>query len=176
GDSRFEALHATRTPLVGRDEEIDLLMRRWQQAKGGEGCVVLISGEPGIGKSRLAQAAQERLSNEPHTPLRLFCSPHQQDSALYPAIRQLERAAGFRREDTPEQRWDKREVVLRQATNALSETAPLIADLLSLPTGDRPPPINLSPEKRKEETLRALLARVERLAARQPLLFVLEDA
>src|SRR5262245_49773792 len=175
-DSRFEALRATRTPLVGRDEETDLLMRRWQQAKGGEGCVVLISGEPGIGKSRLAQATLEWLSREPHTPLRLFCSPHQQDSALYPAIRQLERAAGFRREDTPEQRLDKLEVVLRQATNDLSEVTPLIADLLSLPTGDRYPPINLSPEKRKDETLRALLARVERLAARQPVLFVFEDA
>src|SRR5262245_28811695 len=175
-DSRFEALRATRTPLVGRDEEIDLLLRRWQQAKGGEGCVVLISGEPGIGKSRLAQAALERLSGEPHTPLRLFCSPHQQDSALYPAIRQLERAAGFRREDTPEQRLDKLEVVLRQATNDLGDVAPLIADLLSLPTGDRYPPIDLTPQKRKEETLRVLLQRVERLAARQPVLFVFEDA
>src|SRR5262249_58631137 len=120
-DSRFEALRATRTPLVGRDEEIDLLMRRGSRQKGGEGCVVLISGEPGIGKSRLAQAALERLSREPHTPLRLFCSPHQQDSALYPAIRQLERAAGFRREDTPEQRLDKLEVVLSHETNDLSE-------------------------------------------------------
>src|SRR5262245_4985724 len=175
-DSRFEALRATRTPLVGRDEEIDLLMRRWQQAKGGEGCVVLISGEPGIGKSRLAQAALEQLSHEPHTPLRLFCSPHQQDSALYPTIRQLERAAGFRREDTPEQRLDKLEVVLRQATNDLSEVAPLIADLLSVPTGDRYPPIHLSPEKRKEETLGVLVTRVERLAVCQPVLFVLEDA
>ena len=175
-DSRFEALRATRTPLIGRDEEIDLLIRRWEQAKGGEGCVVLISGEPGIGKSRLAQAALERLSREPHTPLRLFCSPHQQDSALYPAIRQLERAAGFRREDTPEQRLDKLEVVLSQATNDLSEVAPLIADLLSVPTGDRYPPIDLSPQKRKDETLRVLLARTERLAARQPVLFVFEDA
>src|SRR5262245_11981202 len=175
-DSRFEALRATRTPLVGRDEDIDLLMRRWQQAKGGEGCVVLIAGEPGIGKSRLAQAALDGLTGEPHTPLRLFCSPHQQDSALYPAIRQLERVAGFRREDTPEQRLDKLEAVLRQATNDLGEVAPLIADLLSLPTGDRYPPIDLTPQKRKEETLRALLARVERLAARQPVLFVFEDA
>src|SRR5262245_19766272 len=165
-DSRFEALRATRTPLVGRDDEIDLLMRRWEHAKGGDGCVVLISGEPGIGKSRHIQAALERLSNEPHTPVRLFCWPHQQESALYPAIRQLERAAGFRREDTPEQRLDKLEVVLRQGTNDLSEVAPLIADLLSLPTGDRYPPINLTPEKRKEETLRTVLARLHRMAVR----------
>jgi class 3 adenylate cyclase len=99
-ESRFEALRATTTPLVGRDEEIDLLMRRWERAKRGEGCVVLISGEPGIGKSRIAETILERLSNEPHTRLRCFCSPHHQDSALYPIIAQLERAAGFRREDT----------------------------------------------------------------------------
>src|SRR5262249_34446969 len=134
------------------------------------------SGEPGIGKSRLAQATLERLNKEPHTPLHLFCSPHQQDSALYPAIRQLERAAGFRREDTSEQRLDKLEAVLNQATNAPGDVPPLIADLLSVPTGDRSPPIDLTPERRKEETLRALLARVERLAVRQPVLFVFEDA
>jgi class 3 adenylate cyclase len=115
-ESRFEALHATTTPLVGRDEEIDLLMRRWEQAKRDEGCVVLISGEPGIGKSRIAQTVLDRLSGEPHTPLRLFCSPHHQDSAFYPTIAQLERAAGFRRDDTDEQRLDKLETLLHQAT------------------------------------------------------------
>jgi class 3 adenylate cyclase len=99
-DSRFEALRAASTPLVGRKEEIALLMRRWQQAKSGEGCVVLMSGEPGIGKSRLAQTVLERLSGEPHTPLRLFCSPHHQDTALHPTITQLKRAAGFRRDET----------------------------------------------------------------------------
>ena len=91
--SRFEPLRAVSIPLVGRDEEIELLMRRWAQAKAGDGCVVLISGEPGIGKSRIAQAMQERLGAEPHTRLRFFCSPYHQDSALYPAIAQLERAA-----------------------------------------------------------------------------------
>jgi class 3 adenylate cyclase len=96
-ESRFEALHATTTPLIGRDEEIDLLLRRWDQAKKADGSVVLISGEAGIGKSRIAQTVLARLSGEPHTPLRLFCSPHHQDSALYPTIAQLERAAGFRR-------------------------------------------------------------------------------
>ena len=88
-ESRFEAMHTTMTPLVGRNEEIELLIRRWEQAKRGEGCVVLVSGEPGIGKSRLAQTLMERLSGEPHTRLRYFCSPHHQDSSLYPSIAQL---------------------------------------------------------------------------------------
>jgi predicted ATPase len=175
-DNRFKALRATTTPLVGRDEEIDLLMRRWQQAKGGDGSVVLISGEPGIGKSRIAQTVVERLRGEPHTPLRLFCSPHHQDSALYPTITQLERAAGFRRDDTDQQRLDKLEALLGGATSDLSDTAPLIADLLGVPSGDRYPPLNLTPQKRKEKTLRALLAQLEGLAARQPVLMVFEDA
>jgi class 3 adenylate cyclase len=174
-ESRFEALRTTTTPLVGRDEEIDLLMRRWEQAKRGEGCVVLISGEPGIGKSRMAQAVLEQLSGEPHTRLRYFCSPHHQDSALYPSIAQLERAAGFRREDTADQRLDKLEAVLARGTNDLSEVVPLLADLLSIPTGDRYPPLNLTPQKRKEKTLHAQLAQVEGLAARQPVLMVFED-
>jgi class 3 adenylate cyclase len=107
-EGRFAALRATRTPLVGRDEELAMLERRWQQAKSGEGCVVLVSGEPGIGKSRLAQTLLERLSGEPHTRLRFFCSPHHQDHALYPTITHLERAASFRREDTAAQRLDSR--------------------------------------------------------------------
>jgi len=173
--SRFEALHAT-TPLVGRDEEIDLLMRRWEQAKLGEGHVVLISGEPGIGKSRIAETVVERLRSEPHTRLRYFCSPHHQDSALYPTVTQLERAAGFRREDTTEQRLDKLEAMLSQATNDLGDDVPLLAALLSIPTGDRYPPLNLSPQKQKEKTLKALLAQVEWRAKRDPVLMVLEDA
>jgi class 3 adenylate cyclase/predicted ATPase len=174
-ESRFEALRATSTPLIARDEEIDLLMRRWEQAKRAEGCVVLISGEPGIGKSRIAKAVLDRLSNEPHIRLRYFCSPHHQDSALYPSITQLERAAGFRREDTDEQRLDKLETVLARGTNDLSEAAPLLADLLSVPTGDRYPALNLTPQKRKEKTLHAQLAQVEGLAARQPVLMLFED-
>jgi hypothetical protein len=94
-ESRFEAVRATATPLVGRDEELAMLERRWRQATTGEGCVVLLSGEPGIGKSRLAQTLIDRLAGEPHTRLRVFCSPHHQDHTLYPTIAQLERAAGL---------------------------------------------------------------------------------
>jgi class 3 adenylate cyclase len=175
-ESRFEALRATATPLVGRDEELAMLERRWQQAKSGEGCVVLLSGEPGIGKSRLAQTLIDRLAGEPHTRLRAFCSPHHQETALYPSITRLERAAGLRREDTAAQRLDKLEAVLAQATNDLGEAAPLLAALLSIPTDGRYPPLDLTPQKQKERTLRALVAQIEGLAARQPVLMLLEDA
>jgi class 3 adenylate cyclase/tetratricopeptide (TPR) repeat protein len=175
GESRFEALRSAAIPLVGRSEEIELLLRRWEQAKTGDGQVVLISGEPGIGKWRIAQTVVERLSGEPHTRLRYFCSPHHQDSALYPSIAQLERAAGFRREDTAEQRLAKLEAVLAQGTNDLGEVVPLLADLLSIPTGDRYPLVNLTPQKRKEKTLHAQVAQLEGLAARQPVLMVWED-
>jgi predicted ATPase/class 3 adenylate cyclase len=175
-ESRFEALRASTTPLVGRGEEIDLLLRRWEQSKGGEGSVVLLSGEPGIGKSRIAETILERLSGEPHTRLRFFCSPHHQDSALYPNITQLERVAGFRRDDTDEQRLTKLEAVLALAANDLGEAVPLLAGLLSIPTGDRYPALDLTPQKRREKTLRALVAQVEGLAARQPVLLVVEDA
>jgi class 3 adenylate cyclase/tetratricopeptide (TPR) repeat protein len=174
-DSRFEALRAASTPLVGREDEIALLMRRWQQAEGGDGCAVLIAGEPGIGKSRIAQAVSERLNTQPHTRLRYFCSPHHQDSALYPSITQLERAAGFRRRDTAEQRLDKLRAVLAQGTNDLSEAVPLLAALLSIQTGDRYPTLKLTPQKRKERTLQTLVAQVEGLADRQPVLIVFED-
>jgi class 3 adenylate cyclase/tetratricopeptide (TPR) repeat protein len=174
-EGRFEALRTSTTPLIGRDEEIELLLRRWDQAKRGEGCVVLLSGEPGIGKSRIAQTIVERLNNEPHTRLRYFCSPHHQDSALYPAITQLERAAGFRRDDSDEQRLDKLEALLSQGTTDLSEVVPLFADWLLIPTGDRYPALELNPEKRKEKTHQVGLAQVEGLAARHPLLMVFED-
>jgi class 3 adenylate cyclase/predicted ATPase len=175
-DSRFEALRASTTRMVNREEEIDLLMRRWQQSKAGDGSVVLISGEAGIGKSRIAETIVERLSDEPHTALRFYCSPHHQDSAFYPSITQLERSAGFRRDDTAEQKLDKLEAVLALATSNPRETASLLAALLSIPTGDRYPPLELTPQKRKEKTLRALVAQAEALAARQPVLIVVEDA
>src|SRR6266566_5125758 len=176
-DSRFEALRrgSGETPLVGREEEIELLLRRWQQAKRGDGCVVLISGEAGIGKSRIAQTVLTRLSSEPHIRLRYFCSPHHQDSALYPTTSRLERAAGFRRADTTEERLDKLEALLAQATNDVSEAAPLIADLLSIPTGGRYPALDLTPQRRKEKTFEAMIAQVEGLAARQPVLMLFDD-
>jgi predicted ATPase len=141
----------------------------------GKGWRPLISGEPGIGKSRITEAIQERLGAEPHTRLRFFCSPYHQDSALYPAIAQLERAAGFRRDDTGEQRLEKLEAVLLQATNDISEIAPLLADLLSIPTCSRYPAIDLTPQKRKEKTLAALVAQAEGLSSREPVLMVFED-
>ena len=173
--SRFEALRAASTPLIGREEEIALLMRRWQQAKAGDGSVVLIVGEPGIGKSRIAQTILEQLANEPHTRLRFFCSPHHRHSALYPSIAQLQQAAGFRREDSAETRLNKLVEVLALADHDLREAVPLLADLLSIPTGDRYRPLNLSPQKRKEKTLQVQLAQVEGLAAQQPLLMLWED-
>src|SRR6185503_7519362 len=173
--SRFEALRAASTPLIGREEEIALLTRRWERAKAGDGSVVLIIGEPGIGKSRIAQTLLSQLGNEPHTRLRYFCSPHHQHSALYPSITQLEQAAGFRREDTAETRLDKLVAVLALANRELNEAVPLLADLLSIATGDRYPLLNLTPQKRKQKTLHVQVAQVEGLAARQPLLMLWED-
>src|SRR5215467_2579951 len=175
-ESRFEALRAATTPLVGRDEDIELLLRRWVQAKQGDGQVVLISGEPGIGKSRITEAVQERLSAEPHSRLRFFCSPHHQDSALYPIITHLEHTAGFRKNETNDDRLTKLETILAQATNDLDRAVPILADLLSIPTGDRYPPLNLTPQKRKERTLNALLGQIEGLGARQAVLMAFEDA
>ena len=137
--------------------------------------MVLISGEPGIGKSRIAQTIVERIGGEPHTRLRYFCSPHHQDSALHPSIAQLERAAGFRREDTSEQRLAKLEAVLAQGTHDLNQVVPLLADLLSIPTGDRYTPLNLTPQKRKEKTLLAQVAQLEGLTTLQPVLMLWED-
>jgi len=171
--SRFEALRSGTTPLVGRDEELDLLLRRWQQAKLGEGRVVLVSGEPGIGKSRLTAALSQRIETEPHTRLRYFCSPHDQDSALYPFIGQLERAAGFARDDTATMRLDKLEALLGHG--AEPGDIALIAEMLSLSGGERFPPLDLSPQRKKERTLAALLRQLRALAQRQPVLMIFED-
>jgi class 3 adenylate cyclase/tetratricopeptide (TPR) repeat protein len=175
-DSRFEAARSdvALTPLVGREEEISLLLRRWKEAEEGEGQVVLVGGEPGIGKSRLTRALRERLQQERYTVLRYQCSPYHLNSALYPTIEQFERGAGFAREDTPEQKLDKMEAVLAGSEALVVESAPLVAGMLSLPV-DRYPPLNLSPQKQKEKTLEALALQVEALAQQQPVLMIYED-
>jgi class 3 adenylate cyclase/predicted ATPase len=173
--SRFEAFHSTTpTPLVGREEETELLWRRWDRSKGAEGQVVLLSAEPGVGKSRLVAALQERLQGEPHIRLRYFCSPRHQDSALYPFISQLERAAGFEREETPDTRLDRLEALLH-TTSTPPDDVPLLAELLSLPI-ERYPPVLLSPPVKKQRTLEALLRQLQCLSQQAPVLVVFEDA
>jgi DNA-binding SARP family transcriptional activator len=173
--SRFEAHHPAKLPpLVGRGEEVELLLRRWRKATDGEGSVVLLVGEPGIGKSRLAQTLQEHLGSETPAIQRLFCSPHRQDSPLYPFINQLERAAQFRRGDSNEQRLAKLEQALTEAGDR-NHARSLFAHLLSIPTGDRDPSLTLTPQQRKEKTLEALATHVERLATSRPLLLIVED-
>jgi len=175
-ESRFEALRGSAlSPLIGRDEEIELLLRRWVRAKAGDGQVVRISGEPGIGKSRITAALAARLQAEVHLRLRYFCSPYHQDSALFPCIEQLSRAAGFASEDSPGVRLEKLEALLARATSPAEDTA-LIADLLSLPASKRHPLPNLSAQRKKERTLEALLRQLEGLARQQPVIIVFEDA
>jgi AAA ATPase domain/Adenylate and Guanylate cyclase catalytic domain len=175
-ESRFEALHASGlTELVGREEEIELVLRRWSKAKTGEGQVVLPSGEAGIGKSRLTAALLERLAAELHTRLRYFCSPQRTDSALYPVIGQLERAAGFVHDDTAQAKLDKLDAVLAQ-TSTSKQDAALFAEMLSLPNDGRYPALELEPQQRRQKTLEALTAQVEVLSRQNPLLMIFEDA
>ena len=174
--SRFEAT-AIRglTPLVGRDEELGLLLSRWNSAKEGAGQVVLLTGEPGIGKSRLIQAFRELVRADGVAVLRYFCSPFYVHSALHPIVDQLERAAQLKKSDPPEIKLDKLEALLSQGTSEVARAASLLAPLLSIPTGERYPPLELTPERKKTLALEALLEQLAGLAS-QPVLIILEDA
>ena len=175
-ESRFEALHASRlTELVGREEELELLLRRWSRAKTGEGQVVLLSGEPGIGKSRLTAALMEHVASEPHTRLRYFCSPQHTDSALHPIIGQMERAAGFAHDDTAQAKLGKLDALLAQS-HAAPEDAALFAEMLSLTSDGLYPTIEMASEQRRQKTLEALTVQLEALSRQKPVLMIFEDA
>jgi class 3 adenylate cyclase/predicted ATPase len=173
--SRFEALRGSElSQLIGRDEEIDLLLRRWARAKTGEGQVVLVSGEPGLGKSRITAVLEERLQIEPHLRLRYFCSPYRQDSALFPFIDQIGRVAGLTPADPAAAKLEKLEALLARRSLPEEDVA-FLADLLSLPAPGHHPLTNLSPQRKKERTLEVLIRGLESLA-RQPVVMIVEDA
>jgi class 3 adenylate cyclase/tetratricopeptide (TPR) repeat protein len=175
-ESRFDAAHAGLADLAGRERELNFLLERQGLAWAGKGQFVLISGEPGIGKSRLMAAVAERIAGARHTRLRYQCSPYHANSALRPFIIQLERAAGFKADDPPEQRLVKLEALLDRDAPGIRATAPLFAALLSIPTGERYPPLSLSPVQQRRRTLAALLDLFESLARKQPILLLFEDA
>jgi len=173
--SRFEALHGSgMTALVGRGEELELLLRRWARAKDGEGQVVLLSGEAGIGKSRLTAALLESVVDEPHTRLRYFCSPQQRDSALYPIIGQMERTARLAHDDSPQARLDKLDALLAQTSTSALDAA-LFAEMLSLANDGRYPTIELTPQQRRQRMLEALTTQMEALTRASPVLMIFED-
>jgi class 3 adenylate cyclase/predicted ATPase len=175
-ESRFEAAHAARlTAFVGHEAEVALLNERQQQAWRGAGQIMLISGEAGIGKSRLCAWLAEQVADEPHTRLRYQCSPYHRDSALYPFVQQFERAALIAPDDDPDRKLDKLEAVLQLAEARTREALPLIASLLSIPPGSRCPPLKLSPAQQRRQTLSALLDQMEGLAKQKPVLMLFED-
>ena len=175
-EGRFEAMQTSGpTALVGREEELELLLQRWSKAKTGEGQVVLLSGEAGIGKSRLTAALMENIAAEPHTRLRYFCSPQYTDSAFYPIISQMERAAGLAHDDTPQVKLDKLDALLAQ-TSTSKQDAALFAEMLPLPNDGRYPALDLTPQQRRQRTLEALTVQVAGLASQQPVLMIFEDA
>ena len=175
-ESRFEAIHGTGlTPLVGREHEIGLLLERWEQTKEGDGQVVLLSGEAGIGKSRVAGALRERTAGDTPIRLRYQCSPYHTNSILHPVIEQMERAAHFTVADTRDKKIEKLESLLAQANPDLEAVVPLFASLLSIQPGQRYTPLDMTPERQKEETLHALITQLEGLASGHPLLLIFED-
>jgi class 3 adenylate cyclase/predicted ATPase len=176
-EGRFEAARGlSLTPLVGRESELALVMERWEQALAGEGQLILIGGEPGIGKSRITQALRNRLQGQSHHRLlRYQCSPYHAQSALYPVVEQIESTAGFAREDTVENKLDKLEALLRPGGQELSLVAPLFGAMLSLPV-ERYPTLTYSPQKQKEKLLEALVEQIGGLSKSQPVLMVFEDA
>ncbi|MGX0966934.1 class 3 adenylate cyclase [Bradyrhizobium japonicum] len=177
GVSRFDARRADAlSALVGRQEEIELLLRRWNQVKSGAGRVVLISGEPGIGKSRIVESVLARLEDEQHSRLRYHCSPHHTHSALYPFITQLERTANFEPGSSAGARIDRLESLLAAATKNLPRDVALIAELLGVPSDGRVPVLAISPQEKRETTLNALLSQLSAGTAQAPGLIVIEDA
>ena len=174
-EGRFEAFHASGlTELVGREEELELLLRRWSKVKRGEGQVVFLSGEPGIGKSRLTAGLMERLAGEAHTRLRYFCSPQHTDSALYPIISQMERAAAFLHDDDTPSKLNKLDALLAHSFTQRQDAA-LFAEMLSLPNDGRYSKLNLTPEQRRRKTLDALTAQLEALSRSTPVLMIFEE-
>jgi class 3 adenylate cyclase/predicted ATPase len=176
-ESRFAA-KATGglAPIVGRDQELALLVERWQQAKAGEGQVVLLTGEAGIGKSRIAEALVSALSAEGHVLLRYQCSPYHGDSALYPVIQQIAHAAGFVVGESNEDRLDKLETLLAMGTDRVSEAVPLVAALMGLNGEARYGPLPFTPQQRRNRTLAVLVDQLRGLAKRRPVLWIVEDA
>jgi class 3 adenylate cyclase/predicted ATPase len=171
--SRFEALRSAETPFVNREEETELLFKRWTQAKTGEGRAILFSGEAGIGKSRLIVALRDLLRAERLNELHFFCSPYHQNSTLFPIINFLERAAGFGREDTPTAKLDQLEALMAGTAAAETDIA-LLADLLLLPT-DRYAGVERNPQRRRQQTFEALLRQITELASKKPILLIFED-
>lgn len=176
-ESRFQAQQVGAVlPLVGRDSELAQIMARWRLARGGEGQMILLTGEAGIGKSRLMRAVEDSLQADSHLGIRYQCSPYHTDSALYPVIQQLMHAAGFEPEDTNEVKLNKLEVLLKLAGGTWREHVPLIADLLNLDSAERYDTIDLIPEQKRIRTLQALIGQLTALAQHQSVLLILEDA